>query len=56
MQKNVSSLKISNIILCVVILILFVIIGTRIRVHAEQITASSVGSNTNEEFEISYEN
>lgn len=37
MEKNVSSLKISNIILCVILLITFVIVGTRTNVKANEI-------------------
>ncbi len=37
MEKNVSSLKISNIILCVILLITFVIVGSRTNVKANEI-------------------
>ena len=41
MEKNVSSVKILNIIVCVIILIAFAIIGTKVNVHADEISSSS---------------
>lgn len=41
MGKNVSSLKIFNIIVCVIILIVFAIIGTRINVQANEVVSSN---------------
>ena len=40
MEKDVSSLKIFNIVLCVIILITFVIVGTKITANAEEINIS----------------
>ncbi len=36
MEKSVSSPKILNIVLCIMILLAFCIIGTRINVHASE--------------------
>lgn len=41
MEKNVSSVKILNIIVCIILLITFAVIGTKIDVHADEITSSS---------------
>ena len=37
MEKSVSSPKILNIIVCIVILIAFCIVGTRVNVHASEV-------------------
>ncbi len=41
MEKHVSSLKILNIVLCVIILIAFAVIGTKVNVHADEINSSN---------------
>ena len=40
MEKNVSSLKILNIVLCIILLITFVLIAPKITAHADEIIAS----------------
>ena len=34
MEKSVSSLKIFNVVICVIILVVFAVLGTRVNVHA----------------------
>ena len=41
MEKHVSSVKILNIILCVIILIAFAVIGTKVNVNADEISSSN---------------
>ena len=38
MEKDVSSPKILNIILCIIILVTFCIVGTKVNVHASEHT------------------
>ncbi len=40
MRKDLSSLKIFNVIICIIILIIFAIIGTRVNVQADELTSS----------------
>ena len=41
MEKNVSSVKILNIIVCFIILITFAVIGTKVNVHADGVNSSN---------------
>lgn len=56
MEKSVSSPKILNIIICVIFLIAFVIIGTRVTVKAEEINSNDNEVLPSNQFELGYNN
>ena len=55
MEKSVSSLKILNIIICVIFLIAFVIVGTRVTVKANEINSNDNEVLPSNPFELGYD-
>lgn len=55
MEKSVSSLKILNIIICVIFLIAFVIVGTRVTVKANEINSNDNEVLPSNHFELGYD-